>query len=263
MRLTWIAAGLLLAAFAFAGAAPVRVALVYDGDTFLTSDSETVRLLGIDAPETYQPGGDISREVLEKWLTGRVVRLERDSEDKDAYGRVLRYVYLADTNVNFEMVRKGFAAFRMFQPNLKYRDTLAHLEAEAARTGRGLWAFNVFQPPTMDLLEKKVAAESSRSGSGLPLVSWEDADKYEGKLVTVEGDVVATYNSGKVCHLNFNEDYRNHFSVAIFGQDFGKFPPRPEDYYLKRHVRVTGVVKNYRGAPEIVASDSGQIEVTK
>lgn len=260
-RIPLLFAVALVAAVSVAGAA--RVVLVYDGDTFKTEDSLVVRLLGIDAPESYQPGGDISKDILEKYVLGREVRLEADSADKDTYGRSLRYVYVHDTMVNMELVRKGYAAFRSFQPNLKYRDTLAHLEEEAARTGRGLWSFNVFEPPTISLLREKVAAESSRTASGLSLVSWVNADKYVGRLVAVEGDVVATYNSGKVCHLNFHEDYRHYFSVAIFSQDFRKFPPRPEDYYLKRHVRVTGVVKSYKGAPEIVASDSGQIEVVK
>ena len=253
----------LLAGMALAGAAGHRVVQVYDGDTFRTDDSLVVRMLGIDAPESYQPGGDIAKDILEKYVAGREVRLESDSVDKDDYQRALRYVYLADTNVNFEMVRKGYAAFRSFQPNLKYRDTLAKLEQEAARIGRGLWPFNVFQPPTMKLLKEKAAADTNRGKSGLPTVSWADAASYIGRLVTVEGDVVATHNSGKVCHLNFHPDYRRNFSVAIFSQDFAKFPPRPEDYFRKRHVRVTGVVKEYRGAPEIIANDPEQIEIVE
>ena len=253
----------LLAGMALAGATGHRVVQVYDGDTFRTDDSLVVRMLGIDAPESYQPGGDIAKDILEKYVAGREVRLEADSVDKDDYQRVLRYVYVGDTAVNFEMVRKGYAAFRSFQPNLNLQDTLAKLEKEAARLGRGLWAFNVFQPPTMKLLKEKAAADTARKVPGLQVVSWEDAASYIGRLVTVEGTVVATYNSGKVCHLNFHPDYRHNFSVAIFVQDFAKFPPRPEDYYRKRKLRVTGLVKEYRGAPEIIANEPGQIEVVE
>ncbi len=245
-------------------AAKARVAVVYDGDTFRTQDSLVVRLLGIDAPESYQPGGDIARDILEKYVSGREVRLESDSSDKDQYGRLLRYVYVGDTMVNLAMMRKGYAAFRMFQATLKYQDTLARAEEEAARTGRGLWSFNVFTPPSIELLREKVRAESLKADSGKPgltVISWLDAGSYTGRLVTVDGTVVATYNSGKVCHLNFHQDYRKYFSVVMFSQDFAKFPAKPEDFYLKRHVRVTGVVKEYKGAPEIIASDQGQIEV--
>ena len=238
-----------------------RAIVIYDGDTFRTDDSLVVRLLGIDAPESYQPGGDIAGAILEKYVLGRAVRLESDSTDRDQYGRLLRYVYVGDTMVNMELVRKGYAAFRSYQPNLRFGDTLARLEEEAARTQRGLWAFNVFTPPTLKLLKAQVTAESSRTASGLSVVSWLEAADYVGRLVVVEGKVVATHNSGNVCHLNFHEDYRKYFSVAIFGQSFSKFPPRPEDYYLRRNVRVTGVVKSYKGAPEIIVSDPGQIEL--
>lgn len=253
----------LLAGAAIAGAAGRRVVQVYDGDTFRTDDSLVVRMLGIDAPESYQPGGDIARDILEKYLDGRSVRLVSDSVDKDQYQRVLRYVYVGDTAVNFEMVRKGYAAFRSFQPNLKFRDTLAKLEQEAARVGRGLWSFNVFQPPTMKLLREKAVADTTTRQTGLRVVSWADAASYIGRFVTVEGDVVATHNSGKVCHLNFHPDYRHNFSVAIFSQDFAKFPPNPEQHYLKRRLRVSGLVKEYRGAPEIIASDPAQIEIVE
>lgn len=255
---------ILFAVFLTAGVARAerhRVVVVYDGDTFRTGDSLVVRLLGIDAPESYQPGGDVASDILEKFVLGRTVRLEPDSTDKDQYGRLLRYVYVGDTMVNIELVRKGYAAFRSYQPNLRHGDTLARLEEEAARTQRGLWAFNVFTPPTLKLLKAQVTAESSRTASGLSVVSWLEAADHVGRLVVVEGKVVATHNSGSVCHLNFHEDYRRYFSVAIFGQSFAKFPPRPEEYYLQRNVRITGVVKSYNGAPEIIVSDPGQIEL--
>ncbi|MBM3314367.1 thermonuclease family protein [candidate division WOR-3 bacterium] len=241
-----------------------RVVLVYDGDTFMTSDSARVRLLGIDAPESYQPGGDISRDMLEKLVLSRDVRLEADVVGQDDYGRLLRYVWVGDTMVNAELVARGYAVPRMFQDSLRYWDTLLALEQSAARTGRGLWSFNVFQPPTLELLRARVAAESTTAettAGGLQVVSWLDAGNYIGRLVAVEGTVVATHNSGRVCHLNFHQDYRRYFTVAIFGQDFGKFPPQPENHYLRRRVRVTGLVKEYKGAPEIIANDPGQIEI--
>lgn len=262
MRAISVAAGLVM--LLAAPAAAVKVVLVYDGDTFLCADSQRVRLMGVDAPESYQPGGDISRDVLEGTLLGRTVRLEPDRQDKDDFGRLLRYVWLNDTCVNFELVARGYACVRMFQDSLKYRDTLMVLERTAARTGRGLWSFNVFQPPTLEILKAIVAAESLAQDStrpGVPLVSWVDAANHEGRLVTVQGFVAATYNSGKVCLLNFHQDYRRYFKAAIFSQDFAKFPPKPQDHYLKRNVRITGIVKMYNGAPEIIVNDPGQIEV--
>lgn len=114
MRSMIVGSALLAAsALSVAGAATVtRVIAINDGDTFETQEGERVRMLGIDAPETYQPGGDIARDILGKYLLGRTVRLESDGENKDRYGRILRYVYLGDMLVNGELVRNGYAAFQ-------------------------------------------------------------------------------------------------------------------------------------------------------
>lgn len=252
----------LLVILLFGSVAPAaRVVAVYDGDTFLTADSQAVRLLGIDAPESYQPGGDIARDFLERLLAGRTVRLESDARDRDDFGRLLRYVYLGDTCVNLLLVQRGYAAVRVYGDSLMLHDTLQRLEETAARIGRGLWAFNVFPPPSMRLIEQRIAALADSTGDGLETVSYENASQYRNRLVRVVGRVVGTYRSDKVLLLNFHQDYRNHFKVAIFAADLGKFPPAPEDYYQQRLVRVTGVVKDYKGAPEIIVRDPEQIEV--
>jgi len=237
-----------------------RVQLVNDGDTFMTEDSQYVRMLGIDAPEMYQPGGDIARDMLEKLVLGRTVRLETEREDKDGFGRLLRYVYSGDTLVNAELVRRGYATVRPYQDSLGLRDTLEKLEETAARIGKGLWAFNVFTPPTMKILEQRIHDLTPDSG-GLLVIPYTKADSFVNRLVTVQGFVVDTYRSDKVLILNFHQDYRNHFCVPIFATDLAKFPAHPEDHYKKRLVRVTGVVKEYRGAPQIVVRDPEQIVI--
>ncbi len=257
---------LLLVSALLAASPAARVVLVYDGDTFLTADSQAVRLLGIDAPESYQPGGDIARDMLEKLVLGRAVRLESDRRDKDDFGRLLRWVFVGDTCVNVELVRRGYAAVRLYDDSLSRRDTLERVEETAARIGKGLWSFNVFTPPTVKILKERIAAESARSDTGdgwIKVITYDEAGKYLNRLVTVTGRVVATYRSDKVLLLNFHQDYRNHFKVAVFATDLGRFPPAPEDYYKQRLVRVTGVVKEYKGAPEIIVKDPEQIEVVE
>ncbi|OYD15814.1 hypothetical protein CH330_04730 [candidate division WOR-3 bacterium JGI_Cruoil_03_51_56] len=237
-----------------------RVIKINDGDTFMTSDSEYVRMLGIDAAETYQPGGDIATEMLEKYISGKTVRLVRDGPDKDHFGRLLRYVYVDSLMVNAEMVKKGYATVRLYQKHLKYQDSLEQLEKEACRIGKGLWAFNVFTPPSIELLKEKLAKESLKDSG---VISWIDADKHIGELAVVEGTIVTTYLSDKVLHLNFNEDYHRYFNVAVFTTELYKFPAHPDEYYRNKKVRVTGIIKGYKGAPNMVVKDPGQIEVLK
>jgi hypothetical protein len=96
-----------------------------------------------------------------------------------------------------------------------------------------------------------------------PVVSWEEAAAYAGQVATVEGQVVDTYNSGKVVLLNFDQDFRNTFKVAIFPDAWPLFPAPPEEHYQGATVRVTGQIKMYQNAPEIVVDRPEQIEIVE
>jgi len=258
-RLSAIATTCLLA---FAAAAPpaveqANITLVHRGDLFQIETGKLVRIIGIAAPEVYLPGGDICRDVLEKYVQGRSVRLEPEGSDKDANGYLLRHVFLGDTLVSAELVRKGFAEVSGDSAG-RFSDSLLRLERIAARAEKGLWPFEVFEPPALP-----AATARPDTSSWLEVVSWQDAGKYVGRLVTVEGLVVATYRSDKVLMLNFHQDYRKHFKVAVFADKLAKFPEHPEDFYKKRLVRVTGIVVEYEGAPEMVVDEPEQITVVE
>ena len=98
-------------------------------------------------------------------------------------------------------------------------------------------------------------------GFGQKDISWKDAHNYYGQLLTVEGAIVATFNSGRACFLNFHQDYKRYFSAVIFAADFNKFPNAPQDFYLNKTVRVTGVIKEYQGKPEIILNDPVNIKI--
>lgn len=233
-------------------AAPLMVDNVTDGDSFILTNGGQVRLIGIDAPEAGMPGADMSKVFLEKLIVGKELRLEHDATDRDKYGRVLRYVFVGNTFVNGEMVKNGYAICRYETPDEKYKDELATLQKNAEEFKKGLWAFgNVFQPSQVPEIPKEEA------------ISWRDAANYYNQMKMVEGKVVATYNSGKACFLNFHKDYRNHFSLVIFAKDFGKFPKPPQEYYLNKMVRTRGLIKEYEGHPEIIITDPEQIEIIK
>jgi micrococcal nuclease len=120
------------------------VTRVVDGDTIVVGD-ERVRLIGIDTPETVKPGTPVQcfgREAsaeLKRLVEGRRVRLERDVEERDRYGRLLAYVYRGDVFVNAELVRRGYASVATFPPNVRHVDLFVRLQREARAAGRGLW----------------------------------------------------------------------------------------------------------------------------
>jgi endonuclease YncB( thermonuclease family) len=115
------------------------VSEVIDGDTFKTKDGKTIRLIGINAPETGEKCYQEAKDKLEELLYKKKIRLERDASNKDDYGRLLRYVYVDDLFVNSEMIRLGLARFEEIEPNEKYSELFLDLENKARRAGRCIW----------------------------------------------------------------------------------------------------------------------------
>jgi hypothetical protein len=63
--------------------------------------------------------------------------------------------------------------------------------------------------------------------------------------------------------LNLDQPYpKEVFTILIWGLDLEKFGS-PQDDYKGLRVCVTGKITSYRGRPEIVATERGQIEVQK
>ena len=117
-------------------------------DVAIDGVEERVRLIGIDTPESVAEdrpvecfGPEAKDRLAELLPVGTEVRLERDVEARDRYGRLLAYVFRAgdDLHVNRALVAEGFAEARRFEPNVARQAELDAAEAEARAEGRGLW----------------------------------------------------------------------------------------------------------------------------
>ena len=93
------------------------------------------------------------------------------------------------------------------------------------------------------------------------LISWETAGNYIDKKVTVQGEIIRSFNSGDACFLNFHRNFTRYISIVIFKNRFERFPPHPETFYLNKTIRVKGKIKDYEGRPEMVIEDPRQIEI--
>ena len=123
---------------------------IVDGDTVdvrVDGRTERVRLIGINTPETKDPrrpvecyGPEASALTTLLLPAGTAVRLERDAEARDDYGRLLAYVRRSDgLFVNLELARQGAAVVLSIRPNTAYAAAIAAAAAEARRARRGLW----------------------------------------------------------------------------------------------------------------------------
>ena len=139
MKYTFLVLFLLFAITLFAR--PVKVIRVIDGDTFVIEGGERVRVIGINAPEMKTEYGEPAKEHLFALIDGQTVDIEPDhiSNDKDVYGRLLRYVYLNGTDINKKMVTDGYAIAFLKYPFDKEQEYKQE-ETKAKTAGLGIWA---------------------------------------------------------------------------------------------------------------------------
>ncbi len=174
-----------------------RVVGVADGGTLTVLDPSRVqhkiRMVEIDAPESKQPYGSRSKQVLSELVYNKQVSVK--SSGKDRYGRVLGRVYLGDLDVNREMVRLGSAwAYREYLTD----KTLLKVEAEAKASSCGLWGLPEAErmPPqewrrksrsTANLIAAPAACGTKHSCK--EMVSCEEAKHYlVCGVATLDGD---------------------------------------------------------------------------
>lgn len=125
---------------------------VVDGDTVklsMNGSTETIRLIGIDTPESVHPTEPVECFGIEasnkakQLLSGKQVQFETDSsqDTRDRYGRLLGYIILPDgRNFNKVMIEDGYAYEYTYSTAYKYQTSFKTAESNAKASGKGLWA---------------------------------------------------------------------------------------------------------------------------
>ena len=137
------------------GAANATVVRVVDGDTVVVRlgtpkrVKESVRLIGIDTPESVKPNTPVQCFALEASAHTKAllppataVQLVRDVDARDGYGRLLAYVYRSADGlfVNAELARDGYAVLDTIPPNVAHAGEFVEAVDAARRANAGLWA---------------------------------------------------------------------------------------------------------------------------
>ena len=128
-----------------------KIAHVIDGDTVdidINGRTERVRLIGVNTPETKHPtkpiecfGPEASSYLTQLLPKGTAVRIERDVEARDRYGRMLLYLYLGSDNlfINLDLVARGYGTPMSIEPNTFHRNDFVRAAAQAEAANVGLW----------------------------------------------------------------------------------------------------------------------------
>ena len=126
---------------------------VIDGDTIELESGQKVRYIGIDTPELHNPKNNIqcfgeeAKSINQKLVEGKIIRLEKDVSETDQYNRLLRYVFLPDTNnasssglfINQFLIEEGYALIATFPPDIKYAEFFRKKQKLAKDKNIGLW----------------------------------------------------------------------------------------------------------------------------
>jgi len=141
----------------------VTVVNVTDGDTFkvlIDGKTETVRIVGIDTPETVDPRksvqcfGKEASDYSKQLLQGKTMYLETDKSqaDRDHYQRLLRFVFFEDgSDFGLSLIRDGYAHEFTYNSNpYIYQSAYLKAQTEARENNRGLWNANacLYSTPT-------------------------------------------------------------------------------------------------------------------
>jgi micrococcal nuclease len=152
---------------------PVELVRVSDGDTLrivFDGQEESIRLIGIDTPETYasdklerddanspltreeiQALGRKASSVTKNFVEGKNLYLEFDTEERDRYKRLLVYVYYPDpkgdfrfdnkpfSQLNLDLVEAGWAQPLTVLPNVRYADVYVAASNIARAQDKGMW----------------------------------------------------------------------------------------------------------------------------
>lgn len=123
------------------GLIEATVTRVVDGDTIKINyqgNEETVRMIGIDTPESVHPDNSKNTEAGRKAsnytkerLDGKTIKLEFDVAERDKYGRLLAYVWINDKMYNMELLENNMAELMTVPPNVKYESEFQKAKKEA------------------------------------------------------------------------------------------------------------------------------------
>ncbi|OGG57465.1 hypothetical protein A2853_03850 [Candidatus Kaiserbacteria bacterium RIFCSPHIGHO2_01_FULL_55_17] len=182
------------------------VVKVVDGDTLtiaMDGKNATLRLIGLDTPETVDPRttvqcfGKEASNKAKQILSGSSVRIETDPSqgELDKYGRTLAYVFLRDgINFNKYMIAEGYGHEYTYNLPYKYQAEFKEAERKAREEKKGLWADNACA--TESTASSRPDLDDSGAQTITPSGTYEcSKNTYNCSDFTAQAEAQAVFNS--------------------------------------------------------------------
>lgn len=230
------------------------VAAIADERTLVLADGQAVRLAGLVAMADAVAPEELverlerrARAALRDLALGHAVTLRAGdaAPPADRHGRIAGQLFVADGEgavwIQAALVEAGLARVTPLGGSACAAALLAR-EAAARGAGRGLW--KEWHYSVRDAVPPG------------PLY------RFANTFQIVEGTVFAVEETGARTYVNFEEDWRNDFTVSIPAGDVDAFAGTPADpaRLAGRRIRVRGWIA-LRGGPMLEATRPTQIEV--
>jgi endonuclease YncB( thermonuclease family) len=141
---------------------------VIDGDSLVVDIQGTwftVHYLGVDAPDVAfasQPYGPQAKAFNELLVSNQVVKLVKETPDRDQFGRLLRYVLVGDRFINYELIAAGLANPADSPVEFACRTAFQEAQRLAQTAQTGMWAASIASGPTQIALAS--AGASPKAG---------------------------------------------------------------------------------------------------
>lgn len=187
-----------------------RVREIVDGDTLFLTSGLKVRLSGMQAPKlslgrehiTDWPLAAESKSALMELASDEEVTLYYGGERRDRYGRALAQVFIGETYLQEELLRRGLARVYTWPDTWQDSARLLDAEQEARAARRGMWGL-----------------ERYKIRSPEPNALAQDVDSFQ----IIEGIVTSVADIRGRIYLNFGADYKTDFTVVIDKESRKKF----------------------------------------
>lgn len=181
-----------------------RVVEVVDGDTIrveINGIIYPVRYIGIDTPESttqIEPFGKEASQKNTELVSGQTVTMYRDISETDQFDRILRFVFVGDKFINYEMVKQGYAKAFRYPPDTSCADLFQQAQDEASAQGIGMWmaqaTFEASAPAqTIIIIAVNKSAEyvdiQNRSNQPIDLTGWRLDSEKGSQSCTLSGTI--------------------------------------------------------------------------